>query len=38
MPIPSAGFPLAGPATTPALYPVGSSQNNLQSTGFIPSL
>jgi hypothetical protein len=38
MPIPSAGFPGATSGTTPALYPVGSSGNNLQATGFIPEI
>jgi hypothetical protein len=38
MPIPSSGFPGATSGSTPALYPVGSSGNNLQSTGFIPEI
>jgi hypothetical protein len=38
MGIPSAGFPGATAGTTPAIYPVGSSGNNLQSTGFIPEI
>lgn len=38
MPIPSSGFPGATAGSTPALYPVGSSGNNLQSTGFIPEI
>lgn len=36
MPIPSAGFP--GAPTNLPLYPVGSSGNNLQTTGFIPEI
>lgn len=38
MSIPSAGFPGATAGTTPAIYPVGSSGNSLQSTGFIPEI
>ena len=38
MGIPSSGFGLAGAATSPAIYPVGSVSNNLQSTGFIPEI
>ena len=38
MAIPSAGFPGASSGTTPAVYPVGSSGNALQSTGFIPEI
>ena len=38
MTIPSAGFPGATSGSTPAIYPVGSSSNNLQSTGFIPEI
>ena len=38
MPIPSSGFPGATAGSTPALYPVGSSGNSLQSTGFIPEI
>ena len=38
MPIPSSGFPGATAGTTPAIYPVGSSGNNLQATGFIPEI
>src|SRR4029077_4350228 len=38
MPIPSAGFPGATAGSSPAIYPVGSSGNNLQSTGFIPEI
>lgn len=30
-------FPVATGATTPPIYPAGSSGNSLQSTGFIPS-
>lgn len=38
MPIPSAGFPGATSGSAPVLYPVGSSGNSLQSTGFIPEI
>src|ERR1700741_4577345 len=38
MPIPSSGFPGATAGSTPPLYPVGSSGNNLQSDGFIPEI
>lgn len=38
MSIPSAGFPGATSGSTPAIYPVGSSSNSLQSTGFIPEI
>src|SRR5882757_4433734 len=38
MTIPSAGFPGATSGSTPAIYPVGSSGNSLQSTGFIPEI
>ena len=38
MPIPSTGFPGATSGSTPALYPVGSSGNNLQATGFVPEI
>lgn len=38
MPIPSSGFPGATSGSTPAIYPVGSSGNNLQATGFIPEI
>jgi hypothetical protein len=38
MGIPAAGFPGATSLTTPAIYPVGSSGNNLQATGFIPEI
>src|SRR4030095_13185125 len=38
MSIPSAGFPGATSGSTPAIYPTGSSGNNLQSTGFIPEI
>ncbi|HMN11765.1 MAG TPA: hypothetical protein PKD55_05510 [Bellilinea sp.] len=31
-------FPVAGSATTPPIYPTGSSGNNLASTGFIPEI
>ena len=35
MTIPTTGFPAASAGT---IYPVGSSQNNLQATGFIPEI
>jgi hypothetical protein len=38
MPIPSSGFPGATSGSTPPLYPVGSSGNNLQATGFVPEI
>lgn len=38
MGIPTSGFPGATAGTTPPIYPVGSSGNNLQSTGFIPEI
>lgn len=38
MSIPSAGFPGATSGSSPAIYPVGSSGNSLQSTGFIPEI
>lgn len=38
MSIPSAGFPGATAGSTPAIYPVGSSGNQLQATGFIPEI
>lgn len=38
MPIPSTGFPGATAGSTPPLYPVGSSGNNLQATGFVPEI
>lgn len=38
MPIPAAGFPGATSGSSPAIYPTGSSSNNLQSTGFIPEI
>ena len=38
MTLPSAGFPGATSGSTPAIYPTGSSGNNLQSTGFIPEI
>jgi hypothetical protein len=37
MPIPSAGFPGATSGSVPVLTPVGSTPNNLQTTGFIPA-
>jgi hypothetical protein len=36
--IPTAGFGIAGAATTPPLTPVGSTPNTLQATGFIPEI
>src|ERR1039458_5081430 len=38
MGIPTTGFPGATSATTPAIYPTGSSGNQLQATGFIPEI
>jgi hypothetical protein len=38
MAIPNSGFPGATALTTPPIYPVGSSGNNLQATGFIPEI
>jgi hypothetical protein len=38
MAIPSAGFPGATSGSSPAIYPVGSSGNSLQATGFIPEI
>src|ERR1700746_1664568 len=38
MAIPTSGFGLAGPSTTPPITPVGSSPNTLQATGFIPEI
>jgi len=38
MTIPSSGFPGATSGSTPAIYPTGSSSNNLQSTGFVPEI
>src|SRR3990167_4713559 len=31
-------FPLATPATTPAIYPAGSTGNGLQAAGFVPEI
>lgn len=31
-------FPIATGATTPPVYPAGSSGNTLQSTGFVPEI
>ena len=31
-------FPSAGPATTPPIWPTGSTGNNLSATGFIPEI
>lgn len=38
MTIPSGAFPGATAGSTPAIYPTGSSGNNLQATGFIPEI
>lgn len=38
MAIPSTAFPGATAGSTPAIYPTGSSSNNLQATGFIPEI
>lgn len=38
MTLPSAGFPGATSGSTPAIYPVGSTGNLLQSTGFVPEI
>lgn len=38
MAIPSAGFPGATAGSTPAIYPSGSTSNNLQATGFVPEI
>lgn len=38
MPIPSAGFPVATGATTPPVYPTGSTGNAFQTNGFIPEI
>lgn len=38
MSIPAAGFAGATSGSSPAIYPVGSSTNALQSTGFIPEI
>src|SRR5215831_20156920 len=38
MPIATAGFPGAGAATSPPIYPTGSSGNQLQATGFVPEI
>jgi hypothetical protein len=38
MAIPTTAFPGATAGSTPAIYPVGSSSNNLQATGFIPEI
>lgn len=38
MGIPSSGFPGATAGSSPAIYPTGSSGNNLQATGFIPEI
>ena len=38
MGIPTTGFPGATAGSSPALYPVGSSGNGLQTSGFIPEI
>jgi hypothetical protein len=38
MGIPTGAFPGATAGSTPAIYPVGSSGNSLQATGFIPEI
>ena len=38
MAIPSGAFPGATAGSSPAIYPTGSSGNNLQATGFIPEI
>jgi hypothetical protein len=38
MPIPTTGFAVATSGTSPPLYPVGSTANTLQTTGFIPEI
>lgn len=38
MAIPSTAFPGATSGSTPAIYPVGSSSNGLQASGFIPEI
>lgn len=38
MAYPTGTFPLAGAATTPAIYPAGSSGNGLAAAGFIPEI
>ena len=38
MAIPSSGFPIAGSATTPPIYPAGSTGNAFQANGFIPEI
>jgi len=38
MPIPSAGFAGATSGSVPVLTPIGSTPNNLQTTGFIPEI
>lgn len=38
MALPSAGFPVAGAATTPAIYPTGGTGNAFQTNGFIPEI
>jgi hypothetical protein len=38
MAIPTAGFPVATGATTPAVFPTGSTGNAFQANGFIPEI
>lgn len=38
MAIPSSGFPIAGAATTPPIYPTGGTGNAFQTNGFIPEI
>jgi hypothetical protein len=38
MPIPTSNFPVAGPATSPSVYPSGGTGNSFQSNGFIPEI
>lgn len=38
MAIPSAGFPVASGASTPAIYPTGGTGNAFQTNGFIPEI
>lgn len=38
MPLPTAGFPVAGAGTTPPIYPSGGTGNAFQANGFIPEI
>ncbi len=38
MALPTSGFPVAGAATTPPIYPTGGTGNAFQSNGFIPEI